>query len=56
MKNSSNDYRFWFSKMFSFGTLSYTAPEIIEENEYDRKADVYSFGIVEPIFKKLLIL
>lgn len=47
---------FGFSKMFSFGhsksqsqfygTLSYTAPEIIEENEYDRKADVYSFGIL----------
>ena len=28
------------------GTLIYMAPEIIEEDEYDRKADVYSFGIL----------
>ena len=31
---------------FEIGTLIYMAPEVIECIPYDRKADVYSFGIV----------
>lgn len=47
---------FGLSKMFDVGhsrsqtqcggTLSYMAPEILKDSEYDTKADVYSFGIL----------
>ena len=34
-----------FSQSQNCGTLTYTAPEILDNKKYDRKVDVYSFGI-----------
>lgn len=34
------------SKSTEFGTVIYMAPEVIESNIYNRKIDVYSFGIM----------